>query len=152
MIGAAIGAVVDAGTQVYKGVKSGKSFTEAVKSIDGKSVATSAALGALTGGASSLGKAAITGTLKVAGEKVAINGAARVAVGTQGALVGAGAKLATDSHISNQTGGEVNSVESAVKGVVKTFVPLGDKIVEQGQKLIESALEQPQPEVEEENN
>jgi hypothetical protein len=46
-----------------------KSFSE----IDGGRLVGSSAIGALTSGAATLGKAAITGLLKVVGEKVALS-------------------------------------------------------------------------------
>jgi len=146
LIGAAIGAAVDMGTQINSGMKSGKSFSESLKSVNYKSVAGSAAIGTLTGGSSALGKAAVTGTLKVVGEKVAVGAAGRVALGANAAIIGTGAKVAADGHIAKQTGGEVDSVDSAVKGVVKTFVPLGDKIIDAVKDLVGSSGEPKAPE------
>ena len=142
IIGAVIGAGADVGLQVFNGIKSGKSFSEAIKNIDGKSVAASAVLGALSGGASTLLKAGITGTLKAAGQKVAVQSvAARVALGTNGAALGATTGVAADQKVAQDIGAESSPTIGAIKGIAKAIIPLGDKVVDGVKNLINESGE-----------
>jgi hypothetical protein len=84
LFGAALGAVVEVAVQV---AVEGKGL----KDIDGKRVVAAAAIGGLTSGSSTLARAAVGGTLKVAGEKVTLKGAERVVAGGVAATA-AGAK------------------------------------------------------------
>ena len=68
VFGAVVGAAIDTGLQVAGGLAEGKSLSESVKDIDLKSVATSAAIGAVTGG---LGKLAKVGKITKIVKKVA---------------------------------------------------------------------------------
>ncbi|MFD2162259.1 DUF6443 domain-containing protein [Paradesertivirga mongoliensis] len=55
VIGAAIGAAVDYGTQVAGNMVAGKSLSQSLTQVDGRSIAASAVLGGITSGASALG-------------------------------------------------------------------------------------------------
>jgi RHS repeat-associated protein len=85
IVGAAIGAAIDAGLQTYKNYQSGQSLGESISNVDLGSVAVSAALGASGAVGSQLIKGALTGTLKVGSQSVAVSsGVERAVVGTLG--------------------------------------------------------------------
>jgi len=102
VVGAVVGAVVDAGAQVAGAMISGKSFSEAVKDVDLGSVATSAVLGA-TG----------TGLGQVLGKAGATVGGKLAAGAVEGTIEGV---ANGDSVVSSALGGAVGNVVGEAAG------------------------------------
>ena len=137
LIGAAIGAALDAGIQVSNSMKTGSSFGEAVKGIDLGSVAASAALGAVGGGATQLVKGALMGSMKVAGNAVKLTGATeRVAAGAVGATE-AGMVGAAKAGMSGNGMGE--GAAAQVANSATSPVPSGT-IISKGADYVQEKL------------
>jgi len=135
VVGALVGAALDAGMQVANGMQSGQSLKESVKNIDLGSVAVSAALGSVGGGATILLKGAATGTTKVAGVTINLTTKTeRVAAGTIGASQ-ASAVGAAQAGRKGENMAEAAAV--AVANGVTSPVPSGT-IVSKGIDLVQS--------------
>ena len=149
IIGALIGGGIDAAIQIGNNMKNGQGFREAVMNVDLDSAAASAALGSVTGGATTLLKGAATGTTKVAGATV------QLTTKTERAVAGAlGAnKAAAAGFIQAERKGKdgVQGAAAQVVNGVTSPVPVGTLVME-GAAMLTGADEKqtPPPEVERE--
>ena len=118
LTGAAIGAGLEVAQQIFI---ENRSLSE----LDGNRIVGSAAIGAVTGGASALGKASVSGVLKVAGHKATLATVGeRVAVGASGIVLGASAGVAKAGQIANIKGEEGELVKGAIKGGLNAVSPI----------------------------
>lgn len=149
IIGALIGGGIDAAIQIGNNMKNGQGFGDAVMNIDLGSVAVSAALGSVTGGATTLLKGAATGTTKVAGSTVQLTSRTeRAVVGTLGANKAAAVGFIQAERRGND--GMQGAAAQVVNGVTSP-IPVGT-IVMEGAAMLTSSDEQktPPPEVDRE--
>jgi RHS repeat-associated protein len=113
VVGAIIGGLADAVGQVAVGINEGKTFGGAISSIDGKAVAVSMAVGALTGGYSAIQSAkAISGVISAT--KATINTA------TVGAVTSTTGTVAT-----NALNGKTTSPQEAMLSGFGGFIGAG---------------------------
>ncbi|MCL1137738.1 RHS repeat-associated core domain-containing protein [Shewanella pneumatophori] len=138
IVGAFIGAAIDAGTQIATGVASGQSLSEAAGNLDYGSIAVSAALGAVGGHATQLLKGATTGTMKVGKTTVDLT------TKTERAVAGADGALKAGAVGAIQSG---RKGEDPVKGAglkvvdsVTSPVPVGT-IVDKGLDYVNSSAQ-----------
>ncbi|GIU52351.1 hypothetical protein TUM4438_44870 [Shewanella sairae] len=145
IIGALIGGGIDATIQIGNNMKNGKGFGDAVMNVDLGSVAVSAALGSVTGGATTLLKGAATGTTKVAGTTFQLTSKTeRVVAGTMGA-----SKAAAAGFIQAERKGK-NGIQGAAAQVVNGVtspVPVGTMVME-GASMLTGSEEQKSPPLE----
>lgn len=149
IIGALIGGGIDAAIQIGNNMKNGQGFGDAVMNVDLGSVAVSAALGSVTGGATTLLKGAATGTTKVAGVTVQLTTKTERAVaGTLGAN-----KAAAAGFVQAERKGKdgVQGAAAQVVNGVTSPVPVGTILME-GAAMLTGSDEQktPPPEVDKE--
>jgi len=142
IIGAAIGASIDAGLQVMAGMESGKSFSDSVKGVDLKSVAVSGALGAV-------------GMQGAVGLTAAAKGSAEFGVGamkttlqlgskTERAVVGAdsAAKVSAVAVVTGERNGSTATTVPAKLIDAAAGKPVGTI----AEKAINKAMEEPKEE------
>jgi RHS repeat-associated protein len=147
IIGALIGGGIDAAIQIGNGIKNGQGVGEAIMNVDLGSVAVSAALGAVTGGATALLKGAATGTTKIAGASVQLTTKTeRAVVGSLGANKAAAAGFIQAERKGKE--GMQGAAAQVVNGVTSP-VPVGTIIMESAAMLTGSD-EQQAPEAEKE--
>uniref|UniRef100_UPI0030F488AC hypothetical protein n=1 Tax=Paraglaciecola sp. TaxID=1920173 RepID=UPI0030F488AC len=142
IIGALIGGGIDAAIQIGNNMKNGQGFGDAVMNVDLGSVAVSAALGAVTGGATTLLKGAATGTTKVAGATVQLTSKTeRVVAGSLGAN-----KAAAAGFVQAERKGKdgVQGAAAQVVNGVTSPVPVGTIIME-GAAMLTGSYEQSTP-------
>jgi hypothetical protein len=117
LVGAAVGAITEAAVQVVVEKKS-------VGDIDGKRVLASALLGSVGGNAAVLGKAAITGVLKVAGKELPLGAAQRVAAGVVGAVEGGLVGFVKGKTTERSEGRQADPALDAVGGAINALSPV----------------------------
>lgn len=139
LIGAAVGVAIDYGVQVGENLSSGKSWEQSLTQVDGKSLATSAAIGFVTSGVGNVAGKLLTkaGSAVVTKLEPAVAKLAQSNVAKQVGKVG--------KDIIEKTGGKLEAlphskmIKSIVKNASKDGVKLPDNKIAQLKRVVEKS-------------